>query len=193
MRGSARGINGLVVPKRASLVLAAAVFSAAAFAQQSGEAPTAFPIRCRLARFAYAPQENLEAIDVEPIGSAKERIDMAAYVLTSLPIVEALDAAAARGVTIRLYRDGQDARMPRVLAQAYDRLAARLNVEIRYKGSPAPLMHLKSYAVDHAFVREGAGNFTHSGLRKQDNSLIVLRCRAAVRAFETAFERMWGE
>jgi phosphatidylserine/phosphatidylglycerophosphate/cardiolipin synthase-like enzyme len=146
---------------------------------------------CAISAQAYAPRDDLEAIDVALIGAATRSIDMAAYVLTSVPIVEALDAAAARGVSVRLYRDGRDARMPRLLATAYDRLAARTNVEIRYKGSPAPLMHLKAYLVDGALLREGAGNFTHSGLRKQDNSLVALRCEAAVKRFESAFEEMW--
>ncbi|MCC3246612.1 phospholipase D-like domain-containing protein [Methylocystis sp. WRRC1] len=146
---------------------------------------------CVVERHAYAPAENLEAIDVDLIGRATRSIDMAAYVLTSIPIVQALDAAALRGVRIRLYRDGRDARMPSRLAEAYNRLAARENVEIRYKGDPQPFMHLKAYAVDGVLVREGAGNFTHSGLRKQDNSLVALRCPAAVERFQKAFEAMW--
>jgi len=146
---------------------------------------------CVIERHAYAPKVDLEAIDVELLGRAARTVDMAAYVLTSVPIVEALDAAAARGVTVRLYRDGRDSRMPRRLAEVYDRLAARPNVEIRYKGDPQPFMHLKAYAIDGALVREGAGNFTHSGLRKQDNSLVALRCEAAVARFQEAFETMW--
>lgn len=147
--------------------------------------------RCRLERQAYAPAEDLEAIDVALLAQAQKKIDFAAYVLTDIRIVQALDDAAARGVKIRLYRDGADVHMPRALAEVYDRLAARPNVEIRYKGEPAPLMHLKAYSVDGKFVRDGAGNFSHAGLTRQDNSLIVLRCRAAVKRFKSAFEEMW--
>lgn len=154
------------------------------------------PVRgCQLDRIAYAPEEDLEAIDAQLIGEARRRIDFAAYVLTDIRIVEALDAAAARGVAIRLYRDagGVNAQpMPGPLASLYDRLVARANVEVRFKDSPAPFMHLKAYAIDGARLREGAGNFSHSGLTRQDNSLIVLRCRAAVRAFERAFDAMWS-
>jgi len=165
----------------ASVIMLVSIWSAPAQAE-----------RCQLIRQAYAPAENLEAIDVELLGRAKKRIDFTAYVLTSIPIVEALDAAAARGVRVRLYRDGADVRMPRALADAYDRLAARMNVEIRYKGSPAPFMHLKAYSIDGKIVREGAGNFTHSGLLRQDNSLIALRCRSSVKRFQKQFEEMWG-
>ena len=147
---------------------------------------------CQLERLAYAPGENLEATDVALIGQARKSIDFAAYVLTSVPIVQALDDAAARGVRVRIYRDGADVRMPEALAEPYDRLVARQNVEARYKGSPEPFMHLKAYSVDGALLREGSGNFTHSGLLRQDNSLVALRCREAVSRFQKQFEQMWS-
>lgn len=142
---------------------------------------------------AYAPGVNLEALDVALIDRAGASIDMAAYVLTDVAIVEALDRAAARGVTIRLYRDANgvnDEPMPGLLARAYDRLAARRNVDIRFKGEGA-FMHLKGLLVDGATLREGAANFSRSGLTKQDNSRLELRCDAAATAFRRAFETMW--
>lgn len=154
-------------------------------------APAKADESCSIVRQAYAPTENLETIDVELLGRATKTIDMAAYVLTSIPIVEALDRAASRGVRVRLYRDGADVRLPRALADVYDRFAARTNVEIRYKSSPAPLMHLKSYIVDGQILRDGSGNFSHGGLLRQDNSLIALRCPEAARRFLRAFEEMW--
>jgi len=152
---------------------------------------TPFPASCVIERLAYAPADNLEEIDVALIGGARRSIDMAAYVLTDVRIVEALDAAAARGVTVRLYRDGADIPMPRALAAPYDRLASRPNVEIRYEADSAPFMDLKAYTIDGETLREGAGNFSHSGLTRQDNSLVALRCKPAVTRFETAFEAMW--
>lgn len=52
----------------------------------------------------YAPSENLERI-VALIDQARTSIDMAAYVLTDWPVMEALSRAAARGVKVRLYLD----------------------------------------------------------------------------------------
>lgn len=176
--------------KQATMIIAAAGaagFGAAAVVVGGDVRPT----MCHIERLAYAPADNLEEIDVALLGGATRRVDMAAYVLTNVAIVEALDAAAARGVTIRLYRDGADIAMPRPLARVYDRLVARPNVEVRYKADAAPFMHLKAYAIDGALLREGAGNFSHSGLTRQDNSLIALRCEAAVKRFQTAFETMW--
>ena len=53
----------------------------------------------------YAPQENLETVDVQEIGRAELSIDMAAYVLSDKEIIEALTDAAERDVVIRLYLD----------------------------------------------------------------------------------------
>lgn len=146
---------------------------------------------CHVIEHAYAPTDNLEAIDVRLLDGAARRIDFAAYVLTSTPIIDALTRAARRGVVVRVYRDGRDARQPRLLAAAIDRLAAEPNAEIRYKASPAPLMHLKAYSIDGRLLRTGAGNFTHSGLRRQDNDLIVIDCERSIKAFQSAFEAMW--
>jgi phosphatidylserine/phosphatidylglycerophosphate/cardiolipin synthase-like enzyme len=54
----------------------------------------------------YAPAENLEHIDIPLIDTARQEIDLAAYVLTDWTIIEALTRAANRGVTVRIYLDG---------------------------------------------------------------------------------------
>jgi hypothetical protein len=45
----------------------------------------------------YAPAENLERIDVALIDKAAQEIDMAAYVLTDWPVLQALTRAAIVG------------------------------------------------------------------------------------------------
>jgi phosphatidylserine/phosphatidylglycerophosphate/cardiolipin synthase-like enzyme len=53
----------------------------------------------------YAPAENLEHIDVALIDTAEHEIDLAAYVLTDWPVIQALTRAADRGVKVRIYLD----------------------------------------------------------------------------------------
>jgi phosphatidylserine/phosphatidylglycerophosphate/cardiolipin synthase-like enzyme len=50
----------------------------------------------------YAPVENLERSDVALIDQAEHNIDIAAYVLTDWPVMQALIRAAQRGVKIRI-------------------------------------------------------------------------------------------
>jgi phosphatidylserine/phosphatidylglycerophosphate/cardiolipin synthase-like enzyme len=147
---------------------------------------------CEIVAQGFAPGDDLEAIDIALLSRARRAVDIAAYVLTDIPVIDALGDAAGRGARVRLYRDGRAVHAPKLLREALDRLAARPNVEVRYKASPAPFMHLKAYAIDGEILRTGAGNFTRTGLRRQDNDLVALRCPQAVDAFEKAFHAMWG-
>jgi phosphatidylserine/phosphatidylglycerophosphate/cardiolipin synthase-like enzyme len=131
----------------------------------------------------YAPVENLERIDVALLGSARKRIDIAAYTLTDRLVVDALVEARRRGVAVRIVLDpGQ--------RHAVDQLRAIADA-VRIK-APGPYMHLKAYAIDDRMLRSGSANLSASGLKKQDNDLIVLRNRKSVAAFRSRFDAIWG-
>ena len=49
----------------------------------------------------YAPAENLEHVDVALIDAAKHEIDLAAYVLTDWPIIQALTRTVGRKRRVR--------------------------------------------------------------------------------------------
>jgi len=135
----------------------------------------------------YAPTENLEHIDVALIDTAKREIDMAAYVLTDWPITQALTRAADRGVKVRIYLDGTQLG-EREASKPFHDLAETPTVEIRTKRDHGAPMHLKSYQIDGRLLRTGAANFSASGLKRQDNDLIVVDSAAAAAAFKRAFE-----
>jgi phosphatidylserine/phosphatidylglycerophosphate/cardiolipin synthase-like enzyme len=136
----------------------------------------------------YAPTENLEAIDVDLIDTAETSIDMAAYVLSDQAVIDALNDAAERGVTIRIYLDkGQFSRHGPREGGEIEALLSYPNVFARVKGKGV-LMHLKAYLVDGAILRTGSGNFSHSGLHAQDNDLVLVDDPAAIAAFERNFD-----
>jgi phosphatidylserine/phosphatidylglycerophosphate/cardiolipin synthase-like enzyme len=56
-------------------------------------------------RLYYGPSEGFDQIDPGLIARARQNIDMAAYVLTQRPVIDALEAAVRRGVKLRLYLD----------------------------------------------------------------------------------------
>jgi phosphatidylserine/phosphatidylglycerophosphate/cardiolipin synthase-like enzyme len=139
----------------------------------------------------YAPATDLEGIDRALIGQASRSIDVAAYLLTDYPVIEALAAAAARGVTVRVYLDGEQDRAGMGFAERLRGRRGADRVVVRRKPSGGDIMHLKSYAVDGRVLRSGSANFSYSGLEREDNDLVVIRDPAAVAAFERAFEAMW--
>ena len=130
----------------------------------------------------YAPVENLERIDVELIATARLSIDAVAYSLTDWPVIQALVDAQQRGVAVRIVLDPSQ-------RHAYERLAELADsIKIKRAG---PLMHLKAYAIDGAVLRTGSANLSPSGLKQQDNDLIVIREPHAAATFEDRFERVW--
>ncbi len=137
----------------------------------------------------YAPAENLEAIDAGILDEAGVSIDMAAYVLSDARVIEALSDAADRGVAVRLYLDRSEFASH---AGELAALIAKPGVSARVKPSGL-LMHLKAYAVDGARLRTGSGNFSRSGLSRQDNDLLITDDSAAVRRFERDFDLIFAE
>ena len=49
-------------------------------------------------------------------------------------------------------------------------------------------MHFKSYQIDGKLLRTGAANFSASGLKRQDNDLIVIESAEAVASFKRNFD-----
>ena len=137
----------------------------------------------------YAPAENLERVDVALLDGARQRIDMAAYVLTDYPVIEALTRAAGRGVAVRILLDRAEyaRHMEHGGSQPFTALRAAPGVQIRVKTSRV-LMHLKSYAVDGRWLRTGSANLSASGLKQQDNDLLVLDAPALAARFTADFE-----
>ena len=139
----------------------------------------------------YAPGENLEHVDVALIDPAEREIDMAAYVLTDWPILQALTRAADRGVKVRIYLDGTQL-AEREPAKVFNDLAETPGVEITIKRKSSDLMHLKSYQIDGRLLRTGAANFSASGLKRQDNDLIVIESPGAAASFKRNFEARYA-
>lgn len=134
-------------------------------------------------RLHYAPRENLEHIDLALLNGARETIDFAGYIVTDRPVIDALNAAKARGVSVRLLLDH---------TQRHDleRLAPVLSEARKKPGGP--IMHLKAYLVDGRTFRTGSANFTASGLKQQNNDLLVIDDVHVAETFAHEFERVWS-
>ncbi len=161
---------------RLSLVLALlGLFLLLAFVRPAGAEP---------AEIRYAPVENLERVDVELLHSARTKIDLAAYSLTDWAVIDALIDAHRCGVVLRIVLDPSQ-------QHAFDRLR-EITGGIRMK-APGPYMHLKSYSIDGRVLRSGSANLSASGLKQQDNDIVILREPEAAHYFDARFERIWAD
>ncbi|MBV9114751.1 MAG: phosphatidylserine synthase [Hyphomicrobiales bacterium] len=140
----------------------------------------------------YAPAADLERIDLALMRQATRSIDIAAYLLVDQAVIEALADAARRGVRVRLYLDGgQEAGSREGFGGRARGLRGIEKIELRLKPPGSEIMHLKSYSVDGRILRTGSANFSYSGLKREDDDLVVIRDPAAITAFEESFEAMW--
>ncbi len=144
-------------------------------------------------RVFHGPGTGFETVDEDLIGRATRRIDMTAYVLSDRRVIEALAAAARRGVKVRIYLDpeqnsGREARSDGKLGS----LLRAPGVEARVKSAAGDLMHLKSYAVDGRYLRSGSANFSFSGEQRQDNDIIIIESADAASAYVARFEEIWA-
>lgn len=130
----------------------------------------------------YAPLENLERVDVALLATAQETIDLAGYVVTDRPVIDALVAAQERGVAVRLILDP---------SQRHDLVRLAPLLDMARKKRRGAIMHLKSYAIDSRVLRTGSANFTASGLKQQNNDLLVIDDEAMAASFGREFERVW--
>ena len=76
--------------------------------------------------------------------------------------------------------------------KVFNDLAETPGVEITIKRKSSDLMHLKSYQIDGRLLRIGAANFSASGLKRQDNDLIVIESPGAAASFKRNFEARYA-
>jgi phosphatidylserine/phosphatidylglycerophosphate/cardiolipin synthase-like enzyme len=171
-------------------VIPPALMLAASYGRGSDSRPSPCPAAAS-AEVHYAPEENLERIDVALIREAVKQIDMAAYVLTDSAVIEALHEAAGRGVKVRVWRDANMAAKVGDLDVGSQLGKEPPGVELRSSSPGGELMHLKGYCIDNRLLRTGSANFSRSGETRQDNDLVALRAPSVCAAFEAKFERAW--
>jgi phosphatidylserine/phosphatidylglycerophosphate/cardiolipin synthase-like enzyme len=96
-------------------------------------------------------------------------------------------AGRRAGAKVRIYLDASQL-AEREPTKVFQDLTQTRGVEIRVKRENSALMDLKSYEIDGRLLRTGAANFSASGLKRQDNDLIVIKDAQAAAKFKHVFE-----
>ena len=144
---------------------------------------------------SYSNPADLTPADVATINTALKTIDFAAYSLTEPRICAALLAAANRGIVVSIYLDHSEVEAeakgnPAMPTSALSTLFNHPGIAIKVKHSMI-LMHLKSYCIDKAVVRDGSANFSPQGEEQQDNSMLLTDDPDHVQKFIDKFNAMW--
>lgn len=170
-----------MIPKKAGFLSAATVGAAIGISTYAVAIAT---LDQPMVEVHYAPKENLARIDIALIDSAQHSIDMAAYLITDYRIADALTRALDRGVQVLTLIDCRETKS--IPAFVMKNGASWFPLII----CRDELMHLKSYVIDGKVLRTGSANFSHSGLLKQNNDLVIIRDRPTIAAFERQFKEI---
>jgi phosphatidylserine/phosphatidylglycerophosphate/cardiolipin synthase-like enzyme len=136
----------------------------------------------------YSPTDNNEALDVQALRAVHAPLDIAMYAFTDHVLADAVADVANRGFKVRIYRDEQQYQSEQGRDNYVPHTLSNPNIAIRVKHS-RDLMHLKEWS-DGTRLREGSSNWSPSGEKRQDNSVVFLDKQAA-QSFEQKFQEMW--
>ena len=136
----------------------------------------------------FSPKGGIRQRLVAAIRGANESIDVAVYHITSFELADALGAAKARGVRIRILTDREKLRAG---GGAY-RILERHRIPVRALGSADDgLMHHKFAIFDDRLVATGSYNWTQTAERANYENVVLIDDPKVVARFTEEFQRLW--
>jgi len=134
----------------------------------------------------YTP--NIVDTIISYLDLAQQSLDITIYEAENQAIVDAINAADDRGVTVRVISDDMGT----------NELFDGLNTNISYlEGNTTGIMHDKFFIidredVDNAWVLTGSMNHTVNNLGWDYNNVITIQDQSLARAYTLEFQEMWG-
>ena len=143
----------------------------------------------------HSPEMNLEEVDrqlLDQVGNGST-INFAAFILSDYKIMDSLRGAADRGARICIYLDPKEIWTQRFSEKhPFVKLWRTRGVDIKIKAIDDGPMHLKAYSISNVILRTGSANDSVSGLERQDNDILVITDKVAIKSFNRKFENMWS-
>lgn len=141
-------------------------------------------------RYAFSPQGGVEDFLVDAIGRAERTIDVAIFSLYAQRVVDALIAAKARGVAVRVVADAsQAARSQPVLALSKSGVKLRLSSGRGGTG----VMHHKYALFDGIMLMTGSYNFSANAEQFNFENDIFTAHPGEVAAYGAEFAGVWKQ
>lgn len=166
--------------RRMALVALALGFAFAQFAA---------PAQAQGYEAGFSPGGSALATVLHAIASAKVSIRVACYEFTSRDIAEALEAAAHRGVRVRIVADrkASESRYSQI------RVLRLAGIPVRLDGRYA-IMHDKFMVIDSDAVETGSFNYTDAAVqRNAENALWEWGVRDKAALYAAEWQRLWDE
>jgi hypothetical protein len=137
----------------------------------------------------FSPRAGIASRIVQEIQLAQNTIDIAIYSFTRNEIADALIAAKARGVQIRILADTSQAAG---LGSDIARLETAGLPLKRTDGAGGGIMHHKVAIFDSRLLLTGSYNWSTAAEDSNDENALFLRDNAVVSAYQLAFNALWS-
>jgi len=128
----------------------------------------------------------------ELIRTAAKSIDAAIYRFNHPQRLDALAAAAARGIRVRLVLDRNKYEESRSTRELFRSCAIPFRPAFGRNG-PGSKMHHKFAIVDSQWLLTGSYNWTLESEEQNFENLILLRDRESIELYAQEFETLWTE
>jgi phosphatidylserine/phosphatidylglycerophosphate/cardiolipin synthase-like enzyme len=134
---------------------------------------------------------HFEDTVVAYINRIQSTLDIAIYSTESLPIVNAINAAAVRGVVVRYIAAANTGTNNSELG------AVSSSVPLIQRPNDGEVMHNKFLIMDvadplRATVMTGSVNHSNNSLHNDWNNMVIIQDQPLALAYKTEFEEMWG-
>ncbi len=132
---------------------------------------------------------DAEDIFISLINSANKSIDVEVYLFSNKNLANAVIAAKARGVTVRIILEN------RIEGDTNDEVIALLKaagVDLRFASTDFKLTHSKFFIIDRAISVVGSHNWTGAALTKNRETSILTTEVMAVKQLLDLFENDWS-
>ncbi len=126
----------------------------------------------------FVPQQDCEGQIVGRIAAAARSIRVQAYGFSDVRIIDALDAAARRGVDVQVILDRSNVGRRRAVADAM----LRRGIPVWVDGITG-IAHTKAIIIDQDFVIGGSYNYTLAAQRRNAENVVFLHGAAVARRF----------
>lgn len=134
----------------------------------------------------FSPADECGKAILDAINSAEESIELAIYHFTSRELSKALVMAVRRGVIVRVFTDGENAREYYSKANFLKKNGVMVKLE-----EGEGLMHNKFCIIDDRLLITGSYNWTTSADLKNDENVIFINSKEAVKIYRLQFEKYW--
>lgn len=121
---------------------------------------------------------------IAAINGATTSIDFAVYEFNRPGIIDAIVAARARGVTVRMVGDGDEVTDEGYIA------AAAAGIPIVNRRARDRIMHNKFAVLDHRWVWTGSTNWSHNDVMRNNNNGLLFDSPALAERYSTEFLQM---